>query len=220
MRIMFFLSVLPFYLMCQAANINGTYVNEFGDKIILSDSEFIYIENQSHFPVWYNDTLAVCNVKKINSNLFEINSIDNSDIQNKSIEISHFNNYSKDDSIKISFEIPFPLRCLHLSINTDLGVYSNTNGENYIYIPRETKQYILSAWKEPVTTHTVIGQSFGVIRFDSKPLQIDNHGDILLKIPFLDSGFFERYSITGEFFYLKGKKIYWKGSVYKRRNNF
>ena len=41
MRIMFFLSVLPFYLMCQAANINGTYVNEFGDKIILSDTVFI-----------------------------------------------------------------------------------------------------------------------------------------------------------------------------------
>lgn len=212
----FILLTLPIYLTCQAININGTYINKYGEKIVISDSLFIYIVKQSHLPIWYNDTLAVCNVKLINSSLLEINSLDNFEEQDKSIEISYSNTYSKGDSTRICFKCPLPMKELRLSVKTEFGVFFNTNEENYIYVPRESKQYVFSAWKEPVTTHTVIGQALGIIRYDSRLFYIHGDGDIQLKIPFLDRQFFERYCVTGEYLYLKRNKMYWKGNIYKK----
>lgn len=215
-RCILFLLMLQLYLQCQAININGTYMNEYGNKIVISDSMLIYIEKQSHLPIWYNDTLAVCRVKTINPHLFEINSLDNCVILDKVIESNESSPFRKNDSIKILFECPYTQKDLKLSVETDRGAYFNKNGEKYIYIPRRVNQYIISAWKEPVITHTVIGQAFGTIKFVSKPFHVGDNGDILLIISFLDNGFFERYCITGEYIYHKKNKLYWKGNVYKK----
>lgn len=223
MRIFYLILVLIAHcFICQAININGTYINEYGNKIIISGNKFIYIEKQppTH-NTWENDTLAVCEIKKIRNNVLEINSLNVFDMLYKTLELDYSHTYSKKDSTKIVVECPYNKSRLNIIISIEdsfpFKFYHNSRFCDYIYIPKNTKQFMLDIYPDSINNiHTIRGQSFGLQEIRLLTNLDVGEGDVVIKIPILDNHFFERYFIENEYIYIEENKIYWKGNVYKK----
>ena len=217
--------MLPLCLPCKAININGTYTDEYGNKIVISGSKFVYIEKApSTHNTWENDTLAECIIKKISNNILKINSLDIYDTLYKTMEMHYSQTYSKDDSIKVVIECPYAGEDLNISISREGNFpsesYNNSRNCNYIYIPKNTKEimlYIYPNSTKPI--HTIRGQSFGLQELRFLAYLDDEKGDVIIKIPILNNHFFEKYFIANEYVYIEEKKyIHWKGNIYKKEN--
>ena len=71
MKSLFFIILLiMFRSSLSAENLDGEYFAEDGGKVVISNSMMYYIEHNNHNPLWYNDTLAVCKIEKIQDHFF------------------------------------------------------------------------------------------------------------------------------------------------------
>ncbi len=210
------ISLLYSILLC-ANNLNGEYINDSGCKILISGSTMYYIERQDHNPLWYNDTLAICNIKVVNDHFFEISSqypyVDI--ICNMKVSSSY--TPQKKDSILIEFDYPYDWDDLMLSINIGLKTYYSN--KKSIQIPSSTKRFSFSiepTLKRPI--HTVEGQSYGIVCLAPIPINIEpSTNKIYISLPTLDNHFFEKYYIKSDYAYYDENIIKWKGNIYVKR---
>lgn len=200
---------------------SGTYVCESGARIEIKGDAFIYTEHLDHMPIWYNDTLSVCKIKRVDKHVLEISSLDSFYDVYRTMEISSSKNDFKSDSIEVSFQFPYSFNDLNISISTGDKNYYNNISRRHVNIPKGTKKITFTIFPQKGgAIHTVYGQSYGVMYLQSFDEDIAPDADsITIKLPLLDNHFFEKYLITREYVYIDGDRLYWKDMNFKRINN-
>ena len=208
---------LFYSILLYANNLDGEYLDESGYKIIISDSTMYYIEYDEHIHQWYNDTLAICNIKIVNDHFFEINSQDPYEELFRNMKIYPSYTPQEKDSILIIFDYPYNWDKLLLSINIGFNTYYYK--KKCIRIPNSTNSFSFSmepTIKRPI--HTVEGQSYGIVCLAPIPIDIEpNKNKIMISLPTLNNHFFEKYYIKNEYVYFDNKVIKWKGNVFEKR---
>ncbi len=219
MKSLFFIILLiMFRSSLSAENLDGEYFAEDGGKVVISNSMMYYIEHNNHNPLWYNDTLAVCKIEKIQDHFFEINSANPYDILFQDMKVKSLYASEEKDSITIEFIYPYDWNDLIHIIYIDTKEY-RYNKKN-IRIPISAKRFSFSfAPTTRLPIHTVKGQSYGIVRLLPIPFDIEpNTNRIEISIPALDNHFFERYYVKGEYVFYNDKIIKWKGRTFKKTN--
>ena len=212
-KILLVISLLYSTLVC-AINLEGEYLSENGCKIYISDSTMYYIEYQEHSPFWYNDTLAICNIKIISDHFLEINSQNPYEELLRNMKVSSsYTPYDK-DSIQVIFNYRYNGNDLIISIIIGINTYKYH--EKCIRIPNSTERFSFSiepTERRPI--HTIEGLSYGIVRLAPIPVYIEsNTNKIDIKIPTLDNHFFEKYYIKSEYVYFDDRFIKWKGDIF------
>ncbi len=218
-HLMFFIFVfLNINVFGQQNSLSGVYYSELGTKIEIKNGKFIYTEHQEHLPVWYNDTLAVCNLKQVGKQVWEISSLDSFYDIFRTMEIVPSYYKKQTDSIKVVFLFPYHLNDLRISIYVNNQTYSNKCDSLCVYIPRGTSKITFCiSRKGGNVIHTVYGQSYGVRYIHSFEENIDSNADcITIKLPLFDNSFFEKYFIPREYIYIEEDTIHWKDMDFKR----
>lgn len=202
-------------------DLSGVYFSESGTKIEINKNKFIYTEHYTHLPIWYNDTLAECTIKRIDANFIELNSTSPHQIVYQRLKVLQFSDSTVNDSIKVSFSIPYQRNNLEISVFTntfkifDLN-YSQNRRE--LMLPKDVK--VITFTVSPgqyFTPHGVDGTFFGILYYSSIEYTIEkgiNH--IEIKIPAIDDSFFEKYYVKGDYARVTNNSITWKGKVYKK----
>jgi hypothetical protein len=200
-------------------DISGIYYNEYGQQIKIKNNKFIFTAQQTHYPIYYNDTLAKCSIKRIDKNLIEINSEPPWYIAMKSLKmVQSIDTTVNADSIKISFAIPYDRGILDISVSTDKFQYfdlSYSKDNKVLMLPKNIKtiNFSLSPQQQPV--HSPEGIFFGVLYCSFLEYSIEqNMNSIIIEIPAIDNAFFEKYYVKGEYVRIKHNKLVWKGKVY------
>lgn len=208
-------AVVPF--IWGQKDLSGVYVSECGMRIIIKDSMFYYIIPQSDYPVFYSDTLAKCTIQWVDDNFIELNSQSPHDVGYKGFNISQTNDSLINDSIKVSFSIPYQGGDLDISVYTlfksfDL-CYSRNNKE--IMIPNDAKKLEFCILPE---RRSVLQFFYGITYFSSFEHEIEKGINcIKIELPALDDSFFERFFIKGEYAKISKSSIVWKGETFKKK---
>lgn len=210
----FLILSLTYCIIVSATNLNGEYLSDNGSKILISDSTMYYIEHQEHNPMWYNDTLAICNIRMVSDHFFEINSPNPYEELLRNMKVHSSYTSQEKDSILIVFNYPYNWNDLVLSINIGLNTYRYQ--KKSVRIPISTKRFSFSVEpteKRPI--HTVEGKTYGIVCLAPIPIEIEpNANRIEIEIPTLDNHFFEKFYIKNEYVYYDEKTIKWKGDVF------
>ena len=219
--------ILFFNLLGVYAQQINRYNDETGREIVITDSLFYYIEKHPSYPYWYNDTLAICTIKKLSNEFWELNSQDPYQTKTSGYKVlkKTVDNIS-DDSLEISFLIPYDRGKLIVSImptnifpvkNYDF-FYSQSN--NSIIIPQKINCFTYSIMPDEgnAIIHDVRGMNYGILFMSSESIFMEsdiNH--IEISIPSLTNSFFEKYYVKGEYARIVGDTIIWKGRKFKRK---
>ena len=210
-----------FILPLHAQNdLSGTYYSASGTKIEIFGDRFNYIEHQHYCPVWHNDTLAKCSFKWVDSNFIELNSTSPNNIELNGLIINQFQDSQINDSIKVSFQIPYnrnlKIEIFSDGLNTFSFIYSKIDRE--VMIPNNVKKISFQIIPESISPHTPDFRHYGIIGFNSfleYPIN-SNINHISIEIPAMDDSYFEKYYIKGDYAMIFGDTIIWKGIRYKK----
>ena len=216
----FIFSSLSFY---GKEGIDGVYVmSEYADTIIISSNNFIYKEKKEiDTPVFYEDTIAVCRIIKVDKYIYEINSnYRYSIIPATKIVCKHMN--INNDSIRIHFQLPYSKKKNELTIlihfQNDWRYESvECNEDRIVFIPQSIKRFHFSIAPTFYDTRVLDGRYYGLLFYSSPDYDIaPDCNDVEVSIPVLNDGFFERYYPKNEYLYIKGNEIHWKGKIFKK----
>ena len=231
MRYLFlFCLVLTSLLSLGQQVVDGVYLNDYCDSIIIKANTFVYkTKDQTHNPVYFEDTIAFCSITKVENYLYEINStylyttiaatkiVCKEDIANA-------------DSIKIHFQLPYSLKNNPLEI--EVVCYTNSNeeegwsmpqyiqcNEEYVaYIPLTTKCFRFTITPTYYVARVLDSRYHGLLSYSSPQYDISpTCRDIEVSIPVMNNGFFERYYPYHEYIYIKDNLLHWKGLVFERK---
>ena len=202
----------------QKRDLSGIYHTKSGKCIKVDGDKLYLIIQQSHSPVWYNDTLAKCTFKWVDSNFIELNSMSPNIIAYEGLKVIQTLASTIKDSIKVSFSIP------HQS-NLKISVYTNTfktfdliysKNSRELMLPSNIKTISFAIKPEHTISHTSDGLFYGIVGFDSmQEYQIEkevNH--ISIELPAINDSFFEMYYVKDEYAKVSRNKIEWKGEVF------
>ncbi|MDH6344329.1 hypothetical protein M2480_003239 [Parabacteroides sp. PFB2-12] len=221
--ILFLLPALACLFPFTQTESSKTYLNKYGAKIEFKNDEFYYIESHSFSPVWYNDTLAVCTVKKLDGQFVELNSIPPDVIAQRGLSVIQGFDCMAEDSIKISFSIPYN------NDNLNITVFSNTlktfdltysKSDKELMLPNDFKTIAFTISPErSVVSHSIDGRFYGVLYYSSIEYTIEeNTNHIEISIPAMDDSFFERYYVKGEYARVVNDSIFWRGDVFVKKS--
>jgi hypothetical protein len=223
--------LLLFNLLSIYAQQIKSYKDECGFEIIIKDSLFYYIENHHpSCPIWYNDTLAKCTIKRINDEFMELNSpypyqqlLSGYNILKQTVE-----NVGK-DSIKICFQMPYDRGPLSISISLR-DFYYPFKWKNYdwefsqsnspIILPKtfESFSYSISPVQRNQVIHEVLGINYGILFIQDNDILVEKDVNyIQINIPSLTNSFFEKYYVNKEYVRIIGDTIIWKGRTFINR---
>ena len=208
-----------------------SYEDESGFEIIINDSLFYYIENQHpSSPIWYNDTLAKCTIKRINDEFMELNSpypyqllFSGYNILKRTV-----GNVGK-DSIKICFQMAYDRGPLNISILSRDSYYpfkwknydwkfSQSNSQ--ITLPKtfESFSYTISPDQKNQVIHEVLGINYGILFIQDYDILVEKDVNyIQINIPSLTNSFFEKYYVKKEYARIIGDTIFWKGRTFIKK---
>ena len=207
-----------FSLLFAQNNISGIYLNEASMEIKIEDNMFYFIVSQSHSPIYANDTLAKCTFEWVDANFIELNSI----LPDISTYVVQSSDTTINDSIKVSFLIPYQRSKLKIEVHTNIYstyylVYSNNNKE--LMLPNNVESISFFIVPEQIIPHTYDGLFYGIVGYDSfqdyKIEKYNNH--ISIEIPAIDGSFFEKYYVRGDYAKISGDSITWKREVFRKK---
>lgn len=155
-----------FSLLFAQNNISGIYLNEASMEIKIEDNMFYFIVSQSHSPIYANDTLAKCTFEWVDANFIELNSI----LPDISTYVVQSSDTTINDSIKVSFLIPYQRSKLKIEVHTNIYstyylVYSNNNKE--LMLPNNVESISFFIVPEQIIPHTYDGLFYGIVGYDS-----------------------------------------------------
>lgn len=221
-RVLLYLYIcFSLYAFGQKKDISGTYFSKSGTKIEIIGNELNYIIPQIHSPVWSNDTLAKCTFKWIDVDFIELNSTSPNILALKGLKVAQFSDSTINDSIKVSFLIPYQRSNLKISVYTNTFktfdfIYSKSSSE--LMLPNNIESITFYIVPEHMIPHTSDGLFYGIIGFDSfqeyKIKKNINH--ISIEIPAIDDSFFEKYYVKGDYIKISKDIITWKGEVFMK----
>jgi hypothetical protein len=108
----YFLLCWNINLLAQEKNIDGSYYDEVGFEIKITDNHFYYIEEQKHMRLWYTDTLAICTYEWVDKNFIKINSKSPTEILLPEMKITQSFDSTLHDSITVVFQMVLPFNTL------------------------------------------------------------------------------------------------------------
>lgn len=170
-RVLLYLYIcFSLYAFGQKKDISGTYFSKSGTKIEIIGNELNYIIPQIHSPVWSNDTLAKCTFKWIDVDFIELNSTSPNILALKGLKVAQFSDSTINDSIKVSFLIPYQRSNLKISVYTNTFktfdfIYSKSSSE--LMLPNNIESITFYIVPEHMIPHTSDGLFYGIIGFDS-----------------------------------------------------
>jgi len=226
--------VLLFNLLGIYAQQIKSYEDEVGFEIVIKDSLFYYIENHHpSYPVWYNDTLAKCIIKRINDEFMELNSpypyellFSGYNILKQTVE-----NVGK-DSIKICFQMPYDRGPLNISIWAKDSYYpfrwkdydwEFSQSNTQITLPKtfESFSYSISPDQKNQVIHEMLGINYGILFIKDYEIHVEKDVNyIQINIPSLTNSFFEKYYVNKEYVRTVGDTIIWKGRTFIKTRKF
>lgn len=214
-----FVSMLISYSIAQSLRIEGAYCNDYGKIIITSDTFYYLDRSYSHSnEIKYNDTLAICTWKEVDNKILFVKSKDPYD--DIKVSVRDCDKINPDnDSVRISFNMSNIQKDIKIWINYDTTsklMMDLTNGTNYV-VPRTTRCF--SFIIEPnsgVKEHTALGEFYGLLYFRSPEIEINSEKDIEISIPNFSMNFFSKYYIRGDYIYIDGNNIFWRGEKYMK----
>lgn len=216
----FFFLFSPLHLCAQKKDISGHYVHsDYPESIDIEGSNFIYKKNQSHYPIYDNDTLANCTWKWVDKDLILIRSESPwlTAVSNMKVD-QHFNSNSQ-GCLTITFHIPHDKSPLTIIINDDKcksHEYKWESNKPSIKLSRDIKKFSLLIRPEYLIDEGY-GQFYGIVCFEYGDEEVEDGMNVIdIHIPELNNSFFEKYYIVDEFVRVKNNRIYWKGKVYKK----
>ena len=210
------------YAFDRKKDISGVYFSESGTKIEIIGNHLNYIIPQVHSPVWSNDTLAKCTFKWVDANFIELNSTPPNILALEELKVSQFSDSTVNDSLKVSFLIPYQRSNLKISIYTNMFkrfgfIYSKSNRE--LMLPNNVESIAFYIVPERMMSHTSDGLFYGVVGFGSyQEHKIEkNINHVSIEIPAIDDSFFERYYVKGDYAKISNDTITWKGEVFLKK---
>ena len=222
--IIFLFSYLPFY---GKQDVDGVYIDtEFGDSIIIKSNYFLYKTKEvTHMPVYYEDTVAICSIVKVDEYIYEINSTYMSSVIPATKVVCNKENIDN-DSIKIHFQVPYSKERNKLCFSVFYEVekkwpYESVecDEDNVAFIPKTIKSFRFDVSPTWYDFRLLDGRYYGLLFYASPYYEITpNCNNVEVSIPVLNNGFFERYYPYHEYIYIKNNKLHWKGKVFKKVN--
>ena len=210
------------YAFGQAKDISGTYFSESGTKLEITGNKLNYIVPQSHSPIWYNDTLANCIFKWVDANFIELNSTPPDILGHRGLKVVQSSDSTINDSIKVSFLIPYQRGELKITIYTNTNktfdlIYPKSSRE--LMIPNNVESISFYIMPDHIIPHTSSCLFYGIVGFDSfHEYQIKkNINHISIEIPAIDDSFFEKYYVKGDYAKISKDTITWKGEVFMKK---
>ena len=214
----------------KSDSINGVYTDEYNNTIIVNDSTFYYIANYG--PMILNDTLAVCDMKRVQDGLYVINSHLADTIRNSRI-INYEKTSGQTQSITVYLDFPHSKSQLSISV-----ILHNKRGDtkyNRIIYPDVTKciiplsvdqeytdivisispLYAIDYWPYDFTG----GHYLGLLFYDDyiQILHSKEFSSIHYTNNCIDEQTWKKYDIQGEFVLIKEETIKWRNSVYTKK---
>ena len=222
--------LLLFNLLGIYAQQIKSYKNEYGDKIIIKDSLFYYIENHHpRIPIWYNDTLAKCTITRINDEFMELNSpypyqllFSGYNILKQTVENVGI------DSIKICFQMPYDRGPLNISILAKNSCPLKLKYYDWVFsqsipqitVPKafESFSFSISPDERNQVIHEILGINYGILFIQDNDILVEKDVNyIQINIPSLTNSFFEKYYVNKEYVRIIGDTIIWKGRTFIER---
>jgi hypothetical protein len=204
-------------------DLSGIYCNESGMCIKIENDKFYFIVEQGYSIFWSNDTLAEATFKWIDDNFIELNSIPPYILVKKDFKMIQSFDSTINDSVKLSFSIPYQIGDLDINVRTDSHKtfrlnYSEYNGNRELMLPHDTRTIHFTIYpQEYRPSHSFEGLYYGTLYYAPRVenyLIEKNINHISIEIPAIDDSFFERYYIKGEYARISGDTITWKGEVF------
>ena len=224
--------IFLFILVCLFSHVallakeklSGVYYNKSGMCIKIENGVFYFIVPQAPPVLYNNDTLLQSTIKRVDDHFIELNSsVPAYVVGHKGLSITQFYDPKVQDSIKVSFSIPYQRSDLRIEVYTETFktyrlTYSKNNKE--LNIPSDAKSIQFHISPEYLLQHSFEGLFYGVVGFDSnEAYQIDGDtNSIKIEIPGVDDSFFERYYAKGEYARIEGDSIIWKGDTFVKRD--
>ncbi len=219
-----FLLILLFIPCIFAQGIEGLYLSDTGERIVISGNKLYYMAKDK-FPLqwWEKDTLAVCDVRMVDETLLEINSVSSN---NTAPSVEYLSEERNDDSVRVHFIMPYSWDDLVVSVHTDYSTlaYRNVNHANDVIVPRCKKLQCSIRPTVRIAEHEkdkTYGQLFyepfflpeGYLELDKKSNRVD------IKLPEVDNYFFSRYFVNHEYIYKEEDCLHWKGKIFKKNGD-
>lgn len=203
------------------------YVNERGTmRIFLSSEKFYMIIKQPHMPLYFTDTLAICDVTQINDEFYMISSEQPESLLQRYLEVTQSNDKGVSDEINVTFDFPecVPMKILMLLDHewSDLNEYQYKKGPVSITVPNTTKKIFLGFspdFSVVVHEHPHRYTFQGILTTDTTISFSVNPGvnQITIRNPILNASFFERYYVQDEFIRVVNGQLYWRGITFYER---
>ncbi|EGJ99790.1 MULTISPECIES: hypothetical protein [Dysgonomonas] len=211
-----FISIMPIY---GQNNISGIFNDELGNQLEIKGEVLKLTTPDS--PGVPGKLLAECNVKRIDSEFIELNSVSPYITVNKELKITQQNISSLIDSLNVSFLIPYNKTNLEISILTN--TFKNYNldydcNRNSIMLPLDTKTILFSISPgKYLTPHNPEGLYYGILFYSSTEHQItEGMNHVIIKLTAIDNSFFDKYYIKGDYARIIKGGIIWKDVEYRK----
>ena len=156
--------------------------------------------------------------------LIELNSTPPNVFGLKGLKVVQFSDSTINDSIKVSFLIPYQRGNLKINVHTNTFktfdlIYSKSSRE--LMLPNNVKSITFYIVPEHIIPHTSDGLFYGIVGFDPfQEYQIEkNINHISIEIPAIDDSFFEKYYVKGDYAKISKDTITWKGEVFIFKNH-
>lgn len=214
--------LMGLFALCSFAHgIDGQYQNNTGEKIVISGNRLFYIaRNEASLQWWEKDTLAVCEVKKVDESLLEVNSVS---FSNTTPSVEYLHEERDDDSVKVHFIMPYSWGDLEISVYVDYSTlaYKNANHTNDVIVPKCRRLHCCIRPTTRIAEHEknkVYGKIYyepffmpeGYLEADPESNKID------VRLPELDNYFFSRYYVNHEYIYQEEDCLHWRGKTFKK----
>lgn len=211
----------------QREDLSGIYEDKSHYQLHVKDNKLYLILDQCGSIAFYSDTLAICTIKRIEEGLIELNSQDPEELLRSTLKICQEYDSLIVNKKKVVFHIPcqddilIGIRAENYKtfkmdyIKVD---YSNDKGNNVVYLPEGTDSFFFTLeLKRIMMPHSSEGAFYGIVRCCTQDLEFEeNKNMMILSLPAIDSSFFERYFVKGEYARVTSNSIIWKGRTYRK----
>lgn len=230
MKRIFFMSLICFSLSTYAqSEIEGTYEDEFGYKVVIKDSMFYYIEPQKHLALLYNDTLAVCSIRECGNEFIELNTTQSpSQRLYQGFSVKTESSSDMNEHIDVYFSTLYTGKLdisLFIFPSDSIVAFEYSQSNNKVKIPHDVESFYFKIGPKfnDIPLHDFGGCYYGVLFVASRMITIKNSREkidrIYINIPAFTNDFFEKYYVYGEYAKITSGEITWKGRTFKKVNN-
>ena len=215
----FLFTAFQIELFSQNENIVGAYVGMEREIIIIEDNNFKIVANMLNNRIDKNDSIiAFGNIKYLNNEFIEINTVNYRYNVLKSMVFSEFQSSKTIDSTAIKFIFPFSGKYKIVLYIKHKKYESINNSEITLPIKIKKGESIYFKIFDLDIYPEMSGNYFGIVAFCSLDYKVkkDNTDSISISIPELTNTFFQRYVIKGEYIRIKDGALRWRGNYYEK----